>query len=351
MKCEKYLNLIDDLVEGELDEQSAQHLHLHVFACSECASLYEILKQEKQIYARYLFDAEPSNDLRSKFQAKLESEINNVSQIVQKPARVSFWRAHTNGFWRSSTALAGTGLLILFGLGFAFLNFAPFGKIMENEYASIAESNNPKLVKVQTAQSESRETFENLSDNRATRIGSSNKNFVSLKEVKNKLDTKLLHTKNIAPAIIQKAEFETVQTKKNKISANRPKDLSNLAQLTKDEQMQILQVKTLEKETVKQIEKIEMLLRSFRNARSVEGGEAFDVAYEKQQARKLLEKNVQLRRGAEDYGALYTEEILSKAEPHLLDIANLENNPAPEKVLGIKERVKNQNIIASLQIY
>ncbi|MEJ7861274.1 MAG: hypothetical protein WKF90_06510 [Pyrinomonadaceae bacterium] len=351
MKCEKYLNLIDDLVEGELDTQSARHLNLHIFACSECASLYTMLKQEKQMYARYLFDAEPSDDLWTKFQAKLESETNNVSQFVQKPALVSFRRADRNGFWRLRAALAGAGLLILFGLGFAFLNFAPFGKIAENEYASVAKSSNAKLVKVQTAQSEFRETVKNLSDSRATRFRSGERNFVSPKEVENKLDTKLLHTKNIAAAKIQRAEFKAVQAKKNAISASRPKDLSNFAQLSEDEQTQILQIKTLEKETVKQIEKIEMLLRSFRNARAAEGSEEFDVAYEKQQARKLLAKNAQLRRGAEDYGALYTEEILSKAEPHLLDIANLENNPAPDKVLGIKERVKNQNIIASLQIY
>lgn len=351
MKCEKYLNLIDDLVEGELEEQSAERVSLHIFNCSQCASKYESLRQEKQIYARYLFDAEPSNDLWTKFQTKLECESDGVLLIAEKRAVAPFWRIWSNDFWRLSAALAGASLLILFGLGFLFLNFAPVGKIAENNPGSSAESSNPELSGVETTEPKFREADKNSITGATARIGSDDRNFASPKEVKNKPGAKVLQTKNVSDAKIQTARIKEVNTRKVAITASDPKDLPGFAKLSEEEQAQILQIKTLEKETAKQIEQIEMLLRSFRNARSVEGGGAFDVAYEKEQARKLLAKNARLRRGAEDFGASYTEEILSKAEPHLLDIANLENNPAPEKILDIKERVKNQNIIASLQIY
>lgn len=346
MNCENYFRLIDDLVEGELVEQSAERVSSHIFDCPECASRYEMLQAEKQIYARYLLDAEPSNDLWTKFQARLELETASVSQIAQKPAQASFWKAGANRFWHLPTALAGAGLLVLLGFGFGFLNFSPGGKVAENERAAGVDLN-----VAQPADSKSGDTFENEIKNFSAKAESSGENTVFPKHYTSRHKNESLKTKKLVDKNIQSREVKTVKTKEKTIAASEQKKLSDFARLTKDEQAQIRQVLALETETVKQIEKIEMLLRSFRNARAVEGSESFDIAYEKQQARKLLEKNAQLRRGAENFGTLYTEEILSKAEPYLLDIANLENNPAPEKVLGIKERVKNQNIIASLQIY
>jgi hypothetical protein len=107
----------------------------------------------------------------------------------------------------------------------------------------------------------------------------------------------------------------------------------------------------LEAEIAGQIEKIELLLRSFRNVKLTENLVDFDVEYEKRQARRLLKANAALQRNAKNYGIYYGEELLSRAEPYLLEIANLENNPSPDRILDIKRRVGSQNIIAGLQVY
>lgn len=334
MKCEKYLILIDDLIEGELDGQTFKQVNLHLFACQECASHYENLKQEKEIYARYLFTAEPPSDLWAKFQTKLETETVKPSRSAKILTGINGWKENFFGFLRFSPALACAALILLLGTGFVLFNLWANENSPKND--SLAEGQ-PK-----TGDIEKKETV-----NSPAKVNDS-ENAVSPKNVVAK--NKFSNPKSKPETSVKIAAVRDTKIQKKAFSEIPKVNSAEAARLT-ETQLQIKQIRNLENEAAKQVEKVELLLRSFRNARSTEGDEAFDVAYEKEQARKLLEKNVRLRRNAESYGSLYTEEILSRVEPYLLDIANLDRNPSSEKVRDIKERVKNQNIIASLQIY
>jgi len=101
-------------------------------------------------------------------------------------------------------------------------------------------------------------------------------------------------------------------------------------------------------DTARHIERAQMLLRSFRNS---EGGSAFDLAYERQSARRLLANNVLLRRAAEARGNLPVGDLLGSLEPFLLDIANLADAPVPDDVRTIKARMEKKEIITALQVY
>jgi Putative zinc-finger len=334
MNCEKYLILIDDLIEGELDSENAAQVNSHLSACRECDSYYAMLREEKEIYGQFLFDVEPPKDLWNQFQTKIETvpvvptaETSNVS---------SGWNFNIFNYFRLYPALGFAAIIVFCAYG--FWKFVPNKIVSNDEYAV---KTNPVAKQTQN------QSFENVTENepkiKPNNDGKGNPDNLP-QPIKTAYKLKSENQKTQDKKVIS-TTVDPVQPKMKKVFANPNQELQ--AQLT-DEQMQL---KALDTETAQQIEKIELLLRSFRNARVVEGSTLYDVAYEKEQARKLLGKNVQLRQIAENYGALYTEELLDKAEPFLLDIANLDNNPQPEQVLDIKERVKNQNIIASLQVY
>jgi hypothetical protein len=104
-------------------------------------------------------------------------------------------------------------------------------------------------------------------------------------------------------------------------------------------------------ETSDHLRRTQLLLRSFRNAPIEDGAAAFDLAYEKRLSRELLSKNRLLRRSAENKEDSQAEELLSHIEPLLLDIANLSDKPSQDEVRSVKELIREQKIIATLQIY
>ena len=343
MNCEKTFDLIDDLAENELDGQTAARVESHVSACPKCLEYYEVLQREKAVFAHYLFDAEPPSDLRANFQRRLAAEQETTVRVAETPAPASFRKTDLFGFLRWSPALAGAALLVGLGIGFGWLKFVPEAANKDEYVAETKIENSQPAVK--SGESDEIETT-NLPakiESGAEKVAAQNTELVEQSDflkTKNAVADRRKSMRAGALKIRPKTVFQ--RAKENSTAENE----SNTAEKLLKSRME-----NLEAEIAGQIERVELLLRSFRNARTAETVETFDIEYEKGQARKLLGKNARLQRDAENYGIADAKELLGRIEPYLLDIANLENDSAPDKVLDIKERVKNQSIIASLQIY
>lgn len=317
MNCDKYLNLIHDLVEGELDDQNAVQTNLHIFNCSECKSLFEMLKQEKEIYSQYLFEIEPPANLLAQFQNRLEiEEQKNFS--AAKPV-IGFSQHFSNllTFLRLNPAQSAAMASVLFVIGFGLFSFLKTSPQLNNDEPLQASAPSPQLILPK---------IENDGGNAVTTKTGEKETIV--KETPQIITAKHVVAKNEQPIVKKKKES---------------------SKAIDEEQDHLKEIRDLEIAATKQLEKIELLLRSVRNAQAIDDKDEYDLSYEKQQARKLLATNFELRQRAQVYGTLLTEDMLGKVEPYLLEIANLENIASADKVLEIKERVRNQNIIASLQ--
>ena len=333
MNCKNCVNLLDDLFDGELREQLAAQLEAHIIVCVGCASEFAMIKREKEMFASYLFSVEPPTDLRAKFQQKLEAETAKKFVFIKPSFISSVWKTKLFGMPLLYPSTVCAVIIAAFG----FLLFLS----STDEKKDFAQNNNNAEV----------ETFNFVDSVKKTEV-------VALADIKKddaanlKANKKTINAKFAETAKPTKIPVNSVTPERRRtIQQGISRGTNDLAKTSEAEQTQIKQIQTLEIEAARQMEKVEMLLRSFRNARFTEDGEQFDVSYERQQARRLLDVNTRLSRESENYGSLLTAQMLNKVEPYLLDIANLNAHPLPEDVLEIKDRVRNQNIIASLQIY
>jgi hypothetical protein len=333
--CEKYSDLIEDLLEDELDEYHTAWAESHISACQGCRERYETLHRAKEIYAQYLFDAEPPPNSWANFQVRLNSESEKAKGEEVVAASWFYRRQRMFGFSFSPAAAAFAALLFVCGIGFVLLQ-TEFEKDGDQDIA--VTENSPAL-----SNATGEKTAINSPAQAVATVGAPKNNDLLA-------ESKSLKTKSNS-LFGKKSPAETIKNNQKTASSNEGRKSASRLRLNKENRLSDLQAQNLETEITGQMEKVELLLRSFRNARANETAEGFDVEYEKGQARKLLDKNALLKRRAENYGLSYAEELLSLVEPHLLEIANLETNPSTDRVLDIKDRVSSQNIIASLQAY
>jgi len=74
MNCDKWLPLIEEYLDGELDESSVKRVRAHLAACQACTGEYEQLRREQALYLSYVRDVDVTPELWATVQARIQQE-------------------------------------------------------------------------------------------------------------------------------------------------------------------------------------------------------------------------------------------------------------------------------------
>lgn len=114
MKCEDCLPVIEEYIDGELDKRSTDNLVAHMAECRACASYYEELRSEQDLYARYQRDIEVTPALWAGVRSRIRQE--KASERPDLSTRLRGWFAGLLGTPRFSPALAALIVLLTVGI-------------------------------------------------------------------------------------------------------------------------------------------------------------------------------------------------------------------------------------------
>ncbi|HKP36749.1 MAG TPA: zf-HC2 domain-containing protein [Pyrinomonadaceae bacterium] len=119
MKCEACLEMMDDLIEGALDDSLAREVTAHIAMCGPCSQLCANLRYEQELYGKYLLDVEPTPALWANL--RLEMEKEKTLRASQPQLRLQRWLTIAIGGLRVTPQLATALVLITIGLAIGIM--------------------------------------------------------------------------------------------------------------------------------------------------------------------------------------------------------------------------------------
>ncbi|MBA3439706.1 MAG: zf-HC2 domain-containing protein [Pyrinomonadaceae bacterium] len=363
MKCEECLALLEEYTDGELDVRTARLLTTHISACMACERAWKELRCEQEMYAGYQREVDVSPALWAAVQGRIEDEraVGSGQWAVGSGQKAAFgfslarlreWLSGGTNALGIRHAIVAALAFVVIGTIAGMMRYVDWqGREPSREVVTQNESQKntqtavdpDKLVaaqgpKEQVAEKKNRENTERQADSRqSVNEGKRSNTLLAARDKR----IKRVNPKPLAPSA-DRVSDELITKADQEYKAA----FSTIADAYRREREQLPGPAT---ETARHVERAELLLRSFRNADL--SSTAFDLAYEQQHSKKLLYKNISLRRDAAAKGDAPTEELLGSLEPILLDIANLPNDPSPEDVRAVVERMQRKEMVAALQVH
>lgn len=304
--CHATQEKLIDLVFDELPDARKQQLLTEVEACNACRAEYQSMTQTLNVFDQSFEVAMPEESYWQGYENRLRERLNE-EPIVEKHA---LWSALLAFF--SSLSLrpvwavpVAVGLILILFAGWWFsrgVNQIPSHNEIVLATPRSVPSPSPTIQPGTDVKPESKETPKMTLPHKPRR-----------KSVE-------VQQNDVRPQFAFNPNFELAQPVNSQLA---------------------------NPDVLRHFERAEILLRGFRNADPASS----NLAYEKQQAHKLLYENIVLRRSAEGAGDLPVADVLSSLEPVLLDIKNLPDQTTSDDVQEIKEIINRKRLIGTLSVY
>jgi hypothetical protein len=121
MKCEKCQILIEDFLDGALDQKAGALVTSHMAGCAQCTKFREELSREQEIYSRYQRDVEVTPVLWSSIEARIKQQ--RAAQPAGILARLRERLAGVFEAPRLSPAFAAALVMIAIGITVAVMTY------------------------------------------------------------------------------------------------------------------------------------------------------------------------------------------------------------------------------------
>lgn len=351
MRCKECLPLLEEYFDGELETAISGRIAAHVSTCAECASVYTELQRDQEIYSHYRREMAATSAPWEVVRAGIEEQRAIISSLTLSapPARLLIATLGIiRSLFSSRYALVPAfviavaiivGLLMHFNKNANHLQLAWQPPNVESAGLAPKQADNispiparsPGLV-AHGASGKRDETQVVYAGNR-----SPNSRTVSSVVSKRANDTEnrtRLHSLELRREVGESSESASLGAKTD---VRQPVRIIFAAHSNDD--------------VSKHAKEAQALLRSFRNESATGKDEALDLGYERQLARNVLDRNILLRRDAENRRNLPVADLLGGLEPVLLDIANIEERASPDEVRAIVGRIERKGLVAKLQIH
>jgi hypothetical protein len=327
MKCEECQTLIEEFFDGELHTDRSALVSAHISRCVDCQDLLEALQQEDEAVVSFAFAPEPSPAFWHAVQAEIEKEKRH------EPAGwFANWHIQLERFlpMSLSSVLVPAVVLVLLTLASGIVLFRHLSNGTQ-ETAKIADAGQQNHGSIGPTSTQAPPVESGTKAEIAP--GSMTPSEPSPKPGRGKNSG----TKHVDPRNTNRRSVDFAQSL---IAGSKtpPTEVVFAPASFNSE----------DPETSRHVERVQLLLRSFRNSQLV--GNQSELAFEKKLSRDLLSQNIFLRRNAEVAGDVPTAELLSNVEPLLLDIANMDQRPSSDDVSLIRDRIEKKEIVAALQV-